>query len=77
MDKYFIEKVGKNIKRIREEKGLTQIELAVDAGLASSTIGMFETAKNDMTLSKINAIAKALGLEAYELLIFKDSNNSN
>lgn len=70
MDKYFIEKVGKNIKKLREAKGLTQVELAVDAEIASSTIGMIETAQNDMTLSKINAIAKALGIEAYNLLKF-------
>lgn len=70
MDKCFIEKVGKNIKKIREAKGLTQVELAVDANIASSTIGMIETAQNDMTLSKINAIAKALGIETYTLLKF-------
>lgn len=70
MDKYFIEKVGQNIKKHREAKGLTQVELAVDADIASSTIGMIETAQNDMTLSKINAIAKALGVEAYTLLKF-------
>ena len=68
MDKYFVKKVGKNIKKYREAKGLTQIELAVDCNMASSTIGMIETAKNDMTLSKINAIAKALEIEAYRLL---------
>ncbi|HPT41658.1 MAG TPA: helix-turn-helix transcriptional regulator [Candidatus Gastranaerophilaceae bacterium] len=70
MDKYFIKKIGKNIKKYREAKGLTQIELAVDADMASSTIGMIETAQNDMTLSKINSIAKALNIDAYKLLKF-------
>ena len=70
MDKLFIEKIGRNVKRFREAKGLTQVELAVDANMAPSTIGMIETAQNDMTLSKINAIANALGIEAYELLKF-------
>lgn len=70
MDKCFIEKVGKNIKKFREAKGLTQVELAVDADIASSTIGMIETAQNDITLSKINAIAKALKIDAYTLLKF-------
>ncbi len=72
MDKYFIQKVGTNIKKFREAKGLTQVELAVDADIASSTIGMIETAKNDITLSKINAIAKALDIEAFELLKFSN-----
>lgn len=70
MDKSFIKKVGKNIKKYRENKGLTQVELAVDANIASSTIGMIETAQNDITLSKINSIAKALEINAYELLKF-------
>lgn len=70
MDKSFIEKVGRNIKQLREAKGLTQIELGVDANIAPSTVGMIETAKNDITLSKINAIAKALEIEAYKLLMF-------
>ena len=70
MDKSFIKKVGKNIKKYRELKGLTQVELAVDANIASSTIGMIETAQNDMTLSKVSAIAKALEIDAYKLLIF-------
>lgn len=70
MDKSFVKKVGKNIKKLREAKGLTQVELAVDANIASSTIGMIETAQNDMTLSKINAIAKALEIDAYKLLKF-------
>lgn len=70
MDKSFIKKVGKNIKKYREDKGLTQVELAVDANIASSTIGMIETAQNDITLSKINSIAKALEIDAYKLLKF-------
>ena len=68
MDKSFIEKVGKNIKKYREAKGLTQVELATDCNMSPSTIGMVETAQNDMTLSKINSIAKALNVEAYILL---------
>lgn len=70
MDKFFVKKVGENIKKFREDKGLTQVELAVDANVASSTIGMIETAQNDITLSKINAIAKALDIDAYKLLKF-------
>lgn len=68
MNKHFIKRVATNIKKYRKEKGFSQMSLALDAGISVSTIGMIETAKTDMTLSKINAIAKALGIEAYELL---------
>ena len=68
MDKQFIKKVGKNIKKYREKNKLTKIELAVDAHMSQSMIGMIETAKTDITLSKINAIAKSLKIDAYLLL---------
>ena len=68
MDKYFIKKVGNRIKALRKEKGLSQDDLACDANISRSTISMIETARNDITLSKIKKIAKALDVEPYELL---------
>lgn len=70
MDKQFLKKVGKRIKFLREEKGLSQEELACDANVSRSTISMIETAQNDITLTKIKRIAVALGVEPYELLKF-------
>lgn len=70
MDKLFLKKVGKRIKTLREQKGLSQEALAFDAGIARSTIGMIEVAQNDITLSKIKSIAKVLEIEPYELLKF-------
>ena len=70
MDKQYIKKVGKRIKVLREEQGLSQEDLACDANVSRSTVSMIETAQNDITLSKIKRIATALGLEPYELLKF-------
>ena len=70
MDKQYIKKVGKRIKFLREEQGLSQEDLACDANVSRSTISMIETAQNDITLSKVKRIATALGLEPYELLKF-------
>ena len=70
MDKQYIQKVGKRIKDLRIERGLSQEDLACDANISRSTISMIETAQNDITLSKIKRIATALGLEPYELLKF-------
>ena len=70
MDKYFIKKVGNRIKALRNEKGLSQDDLSCDANVSRSTISMVETARNDITLSKIKRIAKALDIEPYELLKF-------
>lgn len=68
MNKCFIKKIGNNIRFLRNEKNFTQEMLAFEADVSISTIGMIETARTDITLSKIYAIAKALGVEPYELL---------
>ena len=68
MNKIIINKVAKNIKFYRKEKNMTQEALAFGAKVSLSTIGMIETAKTDITLSKIYNIAKALDVEPYELL---------
>ena len=70
MDKLFLEKVAKRIKTLRTLKGMTQDDLACDADVSRSTIGMIETVKTDIKLSKIKKIATALEVEPYELLKF-------
>ncbi len=70
MDKSFLKKVGNRIKSLRKKRGLSQEDLACDADISRSTISMIETAQNDITLSKIKKIAKALEVEPYELLKF-------
>ena len=70
MSKEILKKFAKKLKILREEKGLTQEELACDAGVSRSTIGMLEVAKRDITLSKLEKIAKALDVDPYELLKF-------
>lgn len=70
MDKIFIKKVGNRIKTLRKQNNLTQEELGFKANVSRSTVGMIESAKNDITLTKIKYLAKALGVEPYELLKF-------
>lgn len=72
MNKRFLQKFGKNLKKLRIERDLTQDDLACDAGLSRSTISMVEVAKRDITISKLIQVAKALGVEPYELLKFND-----
>ena len=54
------------MKRIREAKGLTQMELAKKAVLGSSTIGEIETGVNASTVKTLEKIAKALNLNMEE-----------
>lgn len=57
-----------NIKKIREEKGLTQMELATVLNVSQSTIAMWETNKSLPRVETLKAIAKAFGCTVDELL---------
>lgn len=70
MNREYLQKFAKNLKRLRGLKGLTQDDLGAIDGVSRSTIGMVETGKTDITLSKIKLIADALCVEPKELLDF-------
>ena len=68
MDKSLLEKLAKRIKELRKKNGFTQDELAFRANIERSTLGNIETAQNDVTLTKVNQIAKAFDLTISDLL---------
>lgn len=71
MNKEFLQKFATNLKRIRKIKHIKQDDfLAVD-GISRSTISMVETARTDITLSKLKIIADVLGVTPAELLDFQ------
>lgn len=73
MDKEFVAKIVKNIRNLREKRGLTQLELALELGLTPGAIANIETLRSDITATRLNSIAKALGVEPYELLKFDEN----
>ncbi len=70
MNKEFLQKFANNLKRIRKEKGLKQDDFLAINGISRSMIAMVETAKTDITLSKLKIIADVLNVEPKELLDF-------
>lgn len=59
-DQEGVEKLAALVKKVREDKNVTQEELAHDAGLTLSQIARIETAKGNPTVSTLFAIARAL-----------------
>lgn len=58
------------LKQLREEKGLTQVELAAAAGVSPTTIGEYERkreGRRPMRKSTAKAIAGVLGCEVWEV----------
>ena len=67
-----------NIKRLREEKGLSQDALAKLTGYTDrSSITKIEKGLVDLQQSKIELFAKALGTSARELVGWDDDENAN
>jgi len=66
----FYEKIGNNIKRIREERHLTQDALAEKSGISQDYLGKIEVCINRPGLKTIYKLATALEIEPYELLKF-------
>jgi len=70
VDKDLIKKLAKRIKELRKLKSYTQDDLSYISGVERSTLGNIETAKNDITLTKVNKIAKAFEMTLSEFLNF-------
>ena len=65
MDTYI---TGQTIKRLREAKGLTQIQLAERIGVSGKAVSKWETLKGLPDISLIEPLAKALGVSVIELM---------
>ncbi len=70
MDNEYLKKFAQHLKKIRKEKNIKQDDFLDVEGISRSTIAMVETAKTDITLSKLKIIADVLGVNLKELLDF-------
>lgn len=60
--------LGANIRRLRKAKGLTQEQLAHEAGMAMRYVAGVERGEENPSLKFLVKIAEALGTEPAELL---------
>jgi transcriptional regulator with XRE-family HTH domain len=60
--------VGKNVKRIRERKGLTQEKLAEISGFSQQYISSLEKGRRNPTIITLYEIALSLGVSHVELI---------
>ncbi|MBS6268450.1 helix-turn-helix domain-containing protein [Coprobacter fastidiosus] len=61
---------GRKVQMRRKELKLSQEQLAEEAGLHRTYIGMIERAEKNVTLVNIEKIAKALKISIPELFLF-------
>lgn len=62
------EKVGKKVRAIRKQRGLSQEELAFRSGLHRTYISDIERGDRNVSIKNIEKIARALGVKPSELL---------
>jgi transcriptional regulator with XRE-family HTH domain len=60
--------VGRNVKRIRQQRGLTQEQLAELSGFSQQYISGLEQGRRNPTVVSLYELATALGVSHMELL---------
>lgn len=60
--------VGRNMKRFREKKGLTQERLAEISGFSQQYISGLEQGRRNPTIVSLYELARALGVSHLDLL---------
>ncbi|MEI7594140.1 MAG: helix-turn-helix transcriptional regulator [Bacteroidota bacterium] len=74
-DQVGIETFAIHLKLLRQELGITQNQLAFEAGISLSQIARIETARINPTLSTIFAIARALDVPLASIFNFSLPEN--
>lgn len=70
MNESILKKFGFNVKKLRKERGLTQLQLAEKSGLHKNYIGMVERGERNPSLLNIEVFARALDVSVSELVRF-------
>lgn len=63
-----LKEFGKRVKQLRLEKGISQEQLADDAGIERSYMGAIERGERNPSLDKVTSIAFALKVKSADLL---------
>ncbi len=69
--------VARNVRRLRNERGLTQEELSGMAGINRNYTGMIEREQRSPTVDMLEKLAKALQVDPVMLLQADKEPNSN
>lgn len=65
--------VGKNIKKIREQKGLMQKEVASVADMQASNYSKIESGQRDVSVEALDKIAIFFGMKVDEVIHYEDA----
>jgi putative transcriptional regulator len=66
-----IKQIGKNIRKFRLKKGLSQLDLAAACGFDESAIGRLENGNTNPTIKTLLKLSKALDVNLTHLVKIK------
>ena len=75
-DEYTLKKFGDHVRGLREKKGLSLRELSYACNIDNSKISKIERGMINITMLTLLDLAKALDVEAMELLGFRNNGDS-
>ncbi|MBN2775998.1 MAG: helix-turn-helix transcriptional regulator [Bacteroidales bacterium] len=64
----FLKKIGENIVRLREMKGLKQIDLAIELNIDDSSLRRIESGRTNPTIITLKKIADVLKVNLSEIV---------
>lgn len=67
----FIMQIGKNIKIIREKKGMLQKEVALASGLHASNYSKIEKGEREPTIQALDKIAQLFGMTVDQIIHYE------
>lgn len=70
-DKIFLIAFGKNLKKLRKEKGLSQAQLAFEANIELSQISRIERGQINTTIANVKLISKILEIPLVNFFDFE------
>jgi len=68
--KEILEHIGRNIKKIRTQKGMLQQDLAAACNFEISAMSRIEAGGSNFTIGTLNKIANALNIPIRDLFIY-------
>lgn len=69
-DEKYLKKLGKRVKQVRTEKGLSTYQLSYDTDVPRSQISAIEKGDINATISTLKALCSGLGISLKELFDF-------
>ncbi|MBK8013656.1 MAG: helix-turn-helix transcriptional regulator [Deltaproteobacteria bacterium] len=72
--KAFLEQLGGRVADLRQERRLSQRDLAISAGISHDAVSAFELGKRVPTVGTLFDLARALGVDVSALVTFDESH---